>query len=332
MADNIHLTRQGNVYWFRRAIPSRYRDAFGRGELWRSLHTEDIVRARAKRDRLNAALEARFRSLDQAAHVQVPSDLAPRLLVGDCLDLLASVPIASVDLVLADLPFGGRTTAHPWDEDIDLPAMWAELLRVGRPGAVYIFFAVQPLATDLIVSNRRMFGWSEVWIKSKKTRVMKANYMPLRQHEDIIVFRDAKYTYNPLKTKRRSAPANREREHRAYHNVLYDTTIKQHTGEAAFRSPTTVHYCASVPERLRAHPTEKPVALLENLIRTYSNPGDVVLDPFAGSGSTGIAAYDAGRRSLLIERDRNFASAAKARLDGHTSTAQRLQTTANRQI
>ena len=231
-----------------------------------------------------------------------------RLLLGDFFEQAATIPDGSVDLVLTDPPF--NVSDHQWDSDLDLALLWSVLRRVTKRNAVFVFFAMQPFTSRLITSRPSLFKYTLVW-RDTKSNFMAAAYQPLRAHEDLAVFYKAPATYNSLRTKRAGS-------HRAR---LIGSTFSSHHGkqiwtghrDPEFAHPTTV---LSFPAQRdeRHHPTQKPLRLLQYLIRTYSNAGDLVLDPFGGAGGTAMAALRTGRRAFSVEREPSFHESAVARL------------------
>lgn len=232
------------------------------------------------------------------------------LLYGDCLDLLPRLPAASVDLVLCDLPYG--TTQNKWDAVIPFEPLWREYRRVCK-GAI-VLTAAQPFTSALVMSNPEIFRYQWVWEKSRPTGHLDCNKKPLRLHEDVLVFYRSQPTYNP----RGVIPCNKVRKARATNGTNYGEAQKD--AVAKFENyPTSVLVCPSEDNR-GAHPTQKPVALMEYLIRTYTNEGDTVLDNCMGSGTTCVAAVNTGRKFIGMERDPGYFAIAwdrvsKARID-----------------
>lgn len=235
-----------------------------------------------------------------------------RLLVGDCLDRLSGVPAASVDLVIADLPYG--TTRNKWDSVIDLSCLWSELHRVAKPSAAFVFTAQMPFTAALLMSNADQFKHHWIWEKTAATGHLNAKHSPMKAHEDVLVFARRRPTYNPQMThghvRKVSAAKSQKRDEdpgnwNQFGPSDYDSTS---------RYPRSVQLFAHDRQKLALHRTQKPQALIEYLIRTYSNEGELVLDPTAGSGTTGVAAAACGRRALLIEKDPEIAEVAATRL------------------
>lgn len=234
----------------------------------------------------------------------------------DCFTALAQMPANSCDLLLCDPPYG--TTNLSFDKiKIDWKKWWEEIDRVCKPSAIQICFAAQPFTTDLINSNRRHFRRAEVWVKTNPVGFLSANVRPLRAHEDILFFCRKfgrskgvmQSTYNPVFTegtpyvhKSRSRPAR-------HYSAVKDIGPYTNPGR---RYPTSVMtYGRDVPS---LHPCAKPEALLRKLVKMYSHPGDVVLDPFMGSGSTGVAAVLENRRFVGMELDAEYFAIAHHRL------------------
>lgn len=236
-----------------------------------------------------------------------------RVMIGDCIEQMASIPAGSVDLVLTDPPYG--TTACSWDAVIPFEPMWREVRRVLNPRGAAVLTASQPFTSALVMSNPREFKYCWVWEKTNAKGFLSSARRPLTAHEDVCVFGAAK-TYNPIKwrvpeyirTKRKSA--TRKNTGEAYGNgtiTRWDDDGTRHpTSVIAFenRSGRTGNY----------HPTQKPVALMEYLIRTYTNEGDTVLDFTMGSGTTGVACVNTGRKFIGIEKDAGFFAIAEARI------------------
>lgn len=233
--------------------------------------------------------------------------------LGDCFDLFASVPDGSVDMVLCDLPYG--TTACAWDAVLPFEPLWAEYRRVCKPSAMIVLTANQPFTSALVASNYAGFKYACAWNKVLPRGHLNAKKQPLRVLEDVLVFGAAGGTYNPQKTgghKRKVSTTVYEKGGdgsqvygKEQRNTHYDSTE---------RYPTSLITFSNAAQNGKIHPTQKPVALFEYLIRTYTNPGDVVLDNTAGSGTTAIAAENTGRRWICMERDETYYAHAICRV------------------
>lgn len=235
------------------------------------------------------------------------------LLRGDCLELMRDLPDNSVDLILCDLPYG--TTRNKWDSVIPLDAMWREYRRIAR-GAI-VLTAAQPFTSALVMSNPEWFRHSLVFEKSHPTGHLNANRAPLRKHEDVLVFGRSGVTYNPQKTEKPKAkirPATRGTQTDNY--GAFDPSAKR-TDAVGVSFPTSImrFNVSSTGGDKGLHPTQKPVALMEYLIRTYTNPGDVVLDNCMGSGTTGVACANTGRRFIGMEMDAGYFEIARGRIE-----------------
>lgn len=224
------------------------------------------------------------------------------LMLGDCLDLMRDIPDASVGLVLADLPYG--TTQNKWDSVIPLDRLWAEYWRICK-GPV-VLTAAQPFTSRLVASQFSAFRYQWVWQK-EPTGNLNAKRMPMPEHEDVLVFGVGPYNPQGLKPtlrKRGAADNSRTTNYGAQKREPYTQTV---TGY-----PTSILPFAK--DRGGAHPTQKPVALMEYLIRTYSNEGDTVLDNTMGSGTTGVACANTDRGFIGIEKDEGYFKIARARI------------------
>lgn len=230
---------------------------------------------------------------------------------GDCLERMKEIPDGSIDAIIADPPYG--TTACKWDSIIPLEPMWAELKRVIKPNGAIVMTASQPFTSALVMSNLKMFKYSMVWKKSQSTGHLNAWRMPMRAHEDLLVFYSKPPTYKPeLKDK----PVN---------NIRPVTSRTKKT-DCYGEHKLDVHKCPpdkTMPNSIlqfnnaqgTTHPTQKPVALMEYLIKTYTNEGDTVLDFSCGSGSTGVAAVNTGRKFIGIELDQDYFEMAQRRIE-----------------
>jgi site-specific DNA-methyltransferase (adenine-specific) len=228
--------------------------------------------------------------------------------LGDCLDVMQGIPDGSVDAVITDPPFG--TTACRWDVVIPFEPMWAQLKRITKPNGAIVLMASQPFTSALVMSNVAMFKYCWVWDKKAAGNHGLAKYQPMKVHEDVVVFSQSTHSYFPIMTKGKS------RKKGGYGS---GNSIATGMKEIAPRLCNT-YYPKSILEITNAgrsgkvHPTQKPVALMEYLIRTYTNPGETVLDFTFGSGTTGVAAANTGRRFIGIERDPDYFTAAQARI------------------
>ena len=232
------------------------------------------------------------------------------LYLGDCLDRMKEIPDGSVDMILADVPYG--TTACKWDSIIPLEPMWEQLKRIIKPNGAVVMTASQPFTTTLIASNIKMFKYCWVWDKVKPSGFQVAKYKPMMQHEDICVFGSGKINYFPIKTQREKIKTGGPVSD-SLSCPIANHDFKQRT--YTDRHPKSILTFSNANQRNRSHPTQKPVALMEYLIKTYTNKGETVLDFTMGSGTTGVACVNTGRKFIGIERDEGYFKIAQERID-----------------
>ena len=233
---------------------------------------------------------------------------------GDCLEKMKEIDDKSIDLILADLPYG--TTACSWDTIIPFEPLWEAYKRIIKDNGAIVLTASQPFTSALVMSNPDMFKYEWIWEKSKCGSSFTSKYRPQQKHENILVFSDGKTTYNPqmLKgepyyRKRKKNQGDKPNNHKL--GVISDSE----TVNTGFRYPKTVIYFQQKWRRQdQIHPTQKPVALFEYLIKTYTNENDLVLDNCCGSGTTGRACKNLNRRFIQIELDPTYAKIAESRL------------------
>lgn len=234
------------------------------------------------------------------------------ILQGDCLDLMPSIEDGSVDMVLCDLPYG--QTRNMWDRKLALDDLWRQYDRVLKRDGAVVLFGSGRFTAELMLSNPSAWRYNLVWRKTTPTGFLNARRQPLRAHEDICVFYRKQPTYNPQM--RHAARKVSTAEHkRACRPASSYGTYKPTTYDSDKRFPTSVLDFPTDKQRSSIHPTQKPVALLEWLIRTYTNPGGTVLDNCMGSGSTGVACARSGREFIGIEIDPVYFAAASRRLE-----------------
>lgn len=231
------------------------------------------------------------------------------LMKGDCLERMKEIPDGSVDMVLADVPYG--TTACAWDSIIPLEPMWEQLKRIIKPNGAIVMTASQPFTSKLVMSNLGMFKYEMMWARSHKSGQLNAKKRPMVAHESVLVFYGKQPAYCPVKSKgsiragKTATPTAAE---------AYRELDNQHL----YRRPDYISKDSVIhglPVEARGlHPTQKPVALMEYLIKTYTNEGETVLDFAAGSGSTGVACANTGRRFIGIELDDKYFDVAKNRI------------------
>ena len=229
------------------------------------------------------------------------------LINGDCLEEMKNIPDGSVDMVLADPPYG--TTACKWDSVIPFEPMWGQLKRVIKPSGAIVMTASQPFTSALVMSNIKMFKYCWVWEKSRFANQMLAKKQPLKIHEDVIVFSIGSAHYYPQgliecnKITKQGARVT-DNQGGGKRKTAY---LQTHTNY-----PKTIQQFAS--EGKTVHPTQKPVALMEYLIKTYTNEGETVLDFTMGSGTTGVACVNTGLKFIGIELDKAYFDIAQERI------------------
>jgi DNA modification methylase len=273
--------------------------------------------------------EQKMMAIDNIGNISVPPGrFMPRLMQGDCLERMREIEDRSVDAVICDLPFG--TTSCAWDVRIPLSDLWEHYGRIVKPEGAIVLMAQQPFTSILVTSKLEWFKYQWVWDKKNCSGFASSAYKPLTAHEDICVFRRERGVYNPQMTER----TDEELKRFSYRTV--STTASTVLGspvpgrslnrfDAKLKHPTSVIRINAVVNRSRektSHPTQKPIALMEYLIRTYSNPGDVILDNCFGSCTTGIASYRLGRKFVGIEKHDAYYGMGVNRM--HQEMAERL--------
>ena len=237
------------------------------------------------------------------------------LMQGDCLERMSEIPDGSVDMVLTDPPYG--TTACKWDSVIPFEPMWEQLKRITKKNGAIVMTASQPFTSTLIMSNVNMFKYCWVWDGRRAANFAQAPYMPLKNCEDVVVFSEAtiaansknRMIYNPQGTSDidricKGKTANDHRPNRSPQNPYRQTKTGYPTQILEFPK-----------DQKPLHPTQKPVALMQYLINTYTNEGETVLDFTMGSGTTGVAANNIGRSFIGIELDETYFNIAKERIE-----------------
>lgn len=232
-----------------------------------------------------------------------------KLYFGDCLDILPTIADNSVDMILCDLPYGA--TACKWDSIIPLDKLWNEYNRICKETAAMVFTAAQPFTTILASSNLDNFRYEWIWEKPQGTNPMNAKVMPLKSHENILVFYRKKPVYNPQMWY--STPYSGFSSETSKIGEVYGSAKSKHKDNPeGTRYPKTV---LKYKQEKGLHPTQKPVELMRYLIRTYSNKNNVILDNTMGSGTTGVASILENRDFIGIENDEKYFSIAKERIE-----------------
>ena len=230
---------------------------------------------------------------------------------GDCLKLMNDIPDKSIDMILCDLPYG--TTQNKWDSIIPLDKLWEQYCRVIKDNGAIVLFAQTPFDKVLGCSNLKMLKYEWIWEKTSATGHLNAKKMPMKAHENILVFYKKLPTYNPQKTTGHT-PVHSYTKHQDDGSNYGKTLIGISGGGSTERYPRSVQVFKTDKQKEALRPTQKPVDLLEYLIKTYTNEGETVLDNTMGSGSTGVAAVRTNRNFVGIELDDTYFEIANKRI------------------
>ena len=226
---------------------------------------------------------------------------------GDCLEIMKDIPDKSIDMILCDLPYG--TTACKWDTIIPFEPLWEQYNRIIKDNGAIVLFSQMPFTAELVHSNLKLFRYEWIWQKDNGTGFLNAKKMPLKIHENILVFYKKLPTYNPQMRTGFKPYKCKQGRHSTNYGAYEQGHITESNGE---RYPIDI---IEFKKDSGLHPTQKPVALLEYLIKTYTNENDVVLDNCMGSGSTGVASINTNRNFIGIELDENYFNIAKERIN-----------------
>ncbi len=250
----------------------------------------------------------------------------------DCLEAMKSVPDGSVDMILCDPPYEvlNRGNEHAqWDNIIPFEPLWEQYGRIIKPDGAIVLFGQGMFTARLMLSNQDMWRYNLIWDKKRGGGFLNASRMPLRYHEDIIVFYKSMPTYNPQMEEPDGRGANHSRGygiHKATNRCygkMSGTDLQQKQNEMKY--PRSIIAIPKEHDGNQVHPTQKPVALMEYLIRTYTNEGDTILDNCMGSGTTGVACANTGRRFIGMELDKYYYDIAKRRIsDAYLSNRNKL--------
>ena len=238
------------------------------------------------------------------------------LIQGDCLTEMQNIPDGSIDAIITDPPYG--TTACKWDSVIDFDLMWEQLNRIIKPNGAIVLFGSEPFSSALRMSNIKNYKYDWIWQKNNFTGFLRAKKAPLKAHEIVSVFCNSVEIYNPQKWEIRDEFIDKRK-------TLNNTKIKDgvlknikrvRKADDGLRYPTSIVQFPHKPNK-NVHPTQKPIALMEYLIKTYTNENETVLDFTMGSGSTGVAAKNLNRSFIGIEQDPNYFKIAEERINKH---------------
>jgi len=247
------------------------------------------------------------------------------ILLGDCLELMKDIPNGSIDMILCDLPYG--TTACKWDVIIPFDKLWEQYERIIKPNGAIVLTTSQPFTSALVMSNIKMFKYELIWEKNFSGGFILAKKQPMKYHENILVFYKAQPTYNPIFEKYASTTKNRFKNSGKVNSSKLQSVnyvneiqgIKRVQDEIKLDRgayPKSVQKIKGVPNCNggRLHPTQKPIALFEYLIKTYTNEKDLVLDNCAGSGTTAIACLNTNRQFIVMEKEEKYYEIIKERV------------------
>lgn len=236
-----------------------------------------------------------------------------KLILGDCLEKMKDIPDKSVDMILADLPYG--TTACKWDTIIPFEPLWEQYKRIIKDNGAIVLTASQPFTSALVMSNVKMFKYEWIWEKPQPSNSLLANKQPLKYHENILVFGGNKY--NPEMWEGKPNHGRNDSGKDMKTEILGTEIKRTATNKNGIKYPKSI-IKFTAPRTNKIHPTQKPVALFEYLIKTYTNEGDLVLDNVMGSGTTGVACKNLNRDFIGIELDPTYFEIAKQRIDNLT--------------
>ena len=232
------------------------------------------------------------------------------LMLGNCLERMKEIETGTVDMILCDLPYG--TTCCSWDAVIPFEPLWAEYERVIKENGAVVLFGAEPFSSHLRLSNLQNFKYDIVWDKVKGVGFLNAKKQPMRNHEIVSVFYKKQCTYNPQKTTGHKLKKSSRGKH--LQTDVYGQMNNDYTYESTERYPRSIQVFSTDTQKSSFHPTQKPVALCEYLIRTYTNEGETVLDNTMGSGTTGVACVNTGRHFIGIEKEQKYFEIAKERI------------------
>lgn len=231
---------------------------------------------------------------------------------GDCVELMKEIEDKSVDMILCDLPYG-TTARNKWDIIIPFDKLWEQYERIIKDNGAIVLTSQQPFTSKLIMSNEKLFRYEWIWEKTTATGHLNAKKMPMKAHENIIVFYKKLPTYNPQKTKGHE-PVHNYTKYQDDGTNYGKTQVGISGGGSTERYPRSVQTFSTDKQKEALHPTQKPVALFEYLIKTYTNEGEIVLDNCIGSGTTAIACMNTNRNWIGIEMEEEYVNLANDRI------------------
>ena len=232
------------------------------------------------------------------------------LIKGDCLEKMQDIESGSIDAIITDPPYG--TTACKWDSVIPFEPMWEQLNRVIKPNGAIVLFGSEPFSSALRMSNIKNYKYDWVWDKKKAGNIFLAKQQPMKIHENILIFNGNKETYNPQMVKRDKI---KKSKNYGTGEAMGGTKKKEEKVYTyTHKNPVSILEISNASQKGKQHPTQKPIALMEYLIKTYTNEGETVLDFTMGSGSTGVACVNTNRSFIGIEQDDKYFEIAKERI------------------
>lgn len=243
-------------------------------------------------------------------------DFKNKVIQGDCLEVMKEIPDKSIDMVLCDLPYG--TTACKWDTIIPFEPLWEQYKRVIKDNGAIVLTASQPFTSIVVMSQIDLFKVEWIWKKNAGSNFAQTKYMPMKEHESILVFGKNRLIYNPIMQERAESGKKMikagVKSKASIGNDVYSGANQGYDNskqDSQFRVPSSVQ---NFNRERGLHPTQKPVALFEYLIKTYTNEGDLILDNCAGSGTTGVACKNTNRNYILIEKEPEYVDIINKRL------------------
>lgn len=231
---------------------------------------------------------------------------------GDCLKLMKGIPDKGIDLILADLPYG--VTKNKFDTIINPVLLWKQYERIIKDNGAILLFGQGIFSAKMILSNEKLYKYTLIWEKTHATGFLNAKRMPLRNHEDILVFYKKLPVYNPQKTVGHTRKVSTDHHKRNSKVAAHYGKYQLKSYDSTERYPKSVWKFKSDTQKTSLHPTQKPLELIKQLILTFSNPGDTVLDNVSGSGTTGIACIETNRKFILMENDPEMYEIGKKRI------------------
>ena len=231
------------------------------------------------------------------------------LINGDCLEVMKDIPDKSIDAIIADLPYG--TTQCKWDVIIPFNKLWEQYNRVIKDNGAIVLFGSEPFSTELRHSNLGMYKYDWIWDKVKPNGHLVAKHRPMQRNENISVFGKGKINYYPIMVERDKPKKSKEYSRT---EIMGGNTTDSEGKTLNKKYPQNILVYSNASQKNKLHPTQKPVALLEYLIKTYTNEGEVVLDNTMGSGSTGVACLNTNRKFIGIELDEIYFNIANERI------------------